>query len=98
MQVQDDCEIQPPLAGPDVTDVARPFLLRPGRTEVAIQKVSGDVERVIAVACNLELACSLNGDPVLRHSTPNPAMAYITDDMQKCYQRKANEALNGTLV
>ena len=29
MQIQDDCQIQPSLAGPDVADVARPFLVRP---------------------------------------------------------------------
>ncbi|CQR86724.1 hypothetical protein SAMN04488021_13550 [Paracoccus aminovorans] len=36
MQVQDDCQIQPPLAGPDVANVTCPFLVRPGRTEVAV--------------------------------------------------------------
>jgi hypothetical protein len=49
MQAQDHSQIQPPLAGPDVADVTRPFLVRPSRREVAIQQVRCDVERVIAV-------------------------------------------------
>ena len=39
----------PPLAGPDVTDITRPFLVWLGGMEVAIQQVRGDVECVIAV-------------------------------------------------
>ena len=49
MQVQDHSQIQPPLAGPDVADITRPFLVRPGRREVAIQQVRCDVELMIAV-------------------------------------------------
>ncbi len=49
MQVQDHSQIKPPLAGPDVTDIARPFLVGSIRREVTIQKVWRDVERVVAV-------------------------------------------------
>lgn len=47
VQVQDDCQIQLPLAGPDVADIASPFLVRLICFEVAIQQVRGDVERMI---------------------------------------------------
>ena len=39
----------PTLTGPDVTDIARPFLVGLGSMEVAIQKVRRDVEGVIAI-------------------------------------------------
>jgi hypothetical protein len=52
MQIEDHSQIEPPLAGPDVTDVAGPFLVRPSRREVAIQQVRCDVERVVAVCAS----------------------------------------------
>ena len=45
------------LLGPDVTDIARTFLVGPICREVAIQQVRCDVERVVAVSGRLELAC-----------------------------------------
>ena len=51
VQVQDNCQIQPALAGPDVADIARSFLVRPDRTEVAIQQVRGDAQRMITCRC-----------------------------------------------
>jgi hypothetical protein len=49
MQIQDHRQIQPALSGPDVADIASPFLVRLGRTEIPIQQVWRDVECVIAV-------------------------------------------------
>ena len=62
MQVQDHCQIQPPLAGPDVTDVTgllpgnglpanheRAFLVGFLSDEVAVQQLRRDVERVAAI-------------------------------------------------
>jgi hypothetical protein len=48
MQIEDDSEIQPALAGPDVADIARPFLVRSIRREVTVQQVWRDVERMVA--------------------------------------------------
>jgi hypothetical protein len=39
VQVQDYRQIKPPLAGPDIADVTRPFLIRPVRSEVAPKQV-----------------------------------------------------------
>ena len=65
MQVQDHRQIQPALASPDVADVTgllpgnglpanhdRAFLVGPIRSEVAVQQVWRDVERVIAVGAS----------------------------------------------
>lgn len=49
MQIEDDSEIQPALAGPDVADVARPFPVRPIRREVTLQQVRRNVEPVTAI-------------------------------------------------
>ena len=37
MQIEDDSEMQPPVTGPDVADIPRPFLVGPIRSEVTIQ-------------------------------------------------------------
>ena len=60
MQIEDHCQIQPTLAGPDVADIARPFLVRLICFKVAIPQVRGDVERVIAVPLSADcfaIAC-----------------------------------------
>ena len=49
MQVEDYRQIQPPLSGPDVTDITRPFLVRFFSDEVLLQQVRRDVKGVIAV-------------------------------------------------
>ena len=62
MKIEDGRQIQPALAGPDVTDVTgllpgnglpanheRAFLVWHGRIEVAIQQVRGNVELVAAI-------------------------------------------------
>jgi hypothetical protein len=67
VQIQDHRQIEPALAGPDIADVARPFLIGPVRSEVAPKQVRGDVEGVIAVRRRFELACPFNDNPVLSH-------------------------------
>ncbi len=66
MQIEDHRQIPPTLTGPDVTDVASPFLVRLICFEVAIQQVRGDVERMIAVCGRFELARSFNGNQSAR--------------------------------
>jgi len=49
MQVEIDSEVDPSLAGPDIADVTRPFLVRFVCFEVPVQQVGRNVEGVIAV-------------------------------------------------
>jgi hypothetical protein len=67
VQVQDHRQIEPALAGPDVADVTRPFLIGLIGSEIALQQVWGDVEPVITVCRRLKLAFSFNDNPVLSH-------------------------------
>ena len=71
VQVQDHRQIEPALAGPDVADVSCPFLIGLIGSEVALQQVWSDVERVIAVRRRLEFVCSFNDNSVLSHQPPN---------------------------
>src|SRR5277367_4384158 len=50
-QVNDDGEVQPAFAGPNVGDVGAPFLVRPGCHEVLIEQVRSDRPGVMAVRC-----------------------------------------------
>jgi hypothetical protein len=56
-------QIQPPLAGPGVTDIARPFLVGFFRDEVLLQQVRCDVEGVVAV-------CASSGKSIASHLIP----------------------------
>ena len=49
MQIENDRQIDPAFARPDMGDVARPFLVGMARSEVLLQKVRRDVERMVAV-------------------------------------------------
>jgi hypothetical protein len=62
VQGQDDRQIEPALAGPDMADVASPFLIRSVGSEVAVQRVWDNVEGMIAV----RHACAPGSSPVLR--------------------------------
>jgi len=53
-QVDDDGEVQPAFAGPDIGDVGAPLLVRPPRREVLIEQVRGDRPGVAAVRGALE--------------------------------------------
>ena len=90
MQIEDDSQIQPALAGPDVADVTgllpgnglpanheRAFLVGSICREVTVQQVWRDVERVIAVRCRLEFVCSFNDDPVFAHQPTDTAVPHI---------------------
>ena len=68
------------LSGPDVTDIARPFLIGPIRREVAVQQVRCDVERMVAIRRRLEFACSFNDDPVFAHQPPDTPVPHIDAD------------------
>ena len=60
MQVQDHSQIQPALAGPDIADIARPFLIGLISGEVPIQQVRRDIELMIAVPLSADcfaIAC-----------------------------------------
>ena len=98
MQVEYHSQIQPTLTGPDVADIARllpgnglpanherAFLVRPSRTEVTVQQVRCDVERVIAIRRRFEFACSFNNDPVLAHQTPHTSMPDIDADLLQLF-------------
>lgn len=50
MQVQDDSQIDPAFARPDIGDVAGPFLVGLARSEILLQEIWRDVECVIAVS------------------------------------------------
>ena len=85
MQIQDDSEIQPPLPGPDVADIARPFLVGPIRRDVTIQQVRRNIERVVAVRRRFEFPRSFNDNPVLTHQPSNPAMPNIDTDLLQLF-------------
>ena len=85
MQVQDHGQIQPALAGPDVADITRPFLVRHGCREVAVQQVRCDVECVVAVGGRLEFTCSFNDYPVLTHQPPDTALPHIDADLLQLF-------------
>ena len=81
MQIEDDSEIQPALAGPDVADIARPFLVGPIRREVTVQQVRRDVERVIAVGGRFEFPRSFNDNPVLAHQSSDTPVPHVNANL-----------------
>src|ERR1700691_4733742 len=73
-QVDDDRQIEPALAGPDVGDVGAPLLVRHGRCEVLVQKVRGDRKGVKAVGGALKPPLLPSPEPILAHQ-PGDASA-----------------------
>ena len=69
VEIEDDSQIYPAFAGPDVADVPSPFLLRPIRSEVLIQHIGPDVERMVAIGCGLVFLCPDDLDAVFAHQT-----------------------------
>ena len=65
-QVDDDGEVQPALAGPDVGDVGAPFLVGRRCREVLIKQVRGDRPGVVAVGGALEPPLLPSPEPVSR--------------------------------
>ena len=49
MQIKDNSQIQPGFTGPDVAYITSPFMVWAIRSEVLIQQVGRDVERVITI-------------------------------------------------
>ena len=74
-KVNDHGKIYPPLARPDIGDVACSLLVRPARSEVLLQEIRRDVEGVIAVARALELSAADDLDAILAHKSPDTALA-----------------------
>ncbi len=85
MQVQDHRQIEPALAGPDVADVTRSFLIGLIGSEIALQQVWRDVEPVIAVRRRLELALSFDENPVFAHQPPDTAVPHIGPDFLQLF-------------
>src|SRR6056297_1360651 len=77
MQVQNDGQIQPSLLGPDIADVACPFLVWATSSEVPVQQVRRDIESVIAVGRSLELLVPLHRNAVFVHQAADAPMANI---------------------
>ena len=82
VQIEDNGQIQPTFARPDVADVSGPFLVGAVRREILIQQVGSNVERVIAVCRRLILLGSDNLDTILTHQTahapvPNPQPQFL---------------------
>ena len=74
-KVNDHSQINPPLARPDIGDVACALLVRPARSEVLLQEIRRDVEGVIAVGRALELSAADDLDAILAHKSPDTALA-----------------------
>ena len=49
MQVENDGQIDPTFACPNIGDVTGPFLIWLARSEILLQEIRRDVERVVAV-------------------------------------------------
>ena len=77
VQAQDHHQIEPTLAGPDIADVTRPFLIGLIGSEIALQQVRRDVERVIAVRRRLEITRSFSDDSILTHQPPDAPVPHV---------------------
>ena len=73
-QIQDNGQIQPAFAGPDICDVAGPFLVRCGLRKVPIQQIRSYCQGMIAVRGHLAFPCSDGNDAVFSHQTPNTTL------------------------
>ena len=74
-KVNDHGQIDPTFPCPDISDVARPLLVRPARGKVLLQEIRRDVEGVIAVGGALELSAADDLDAILAHKSPDTALA-----------------------
>ena len=74
MQVQDDGQINPALARPDIGYVASPFLVGLARSEILLQEIRRDVECVVTVGSCFEFMGSDHTNRILSHQTPYPAV------------------------
>src|SRR5271169_1367497 len=72
-QVDDDCQIEPSLAGPDIGNVGAPFLVRPRCGEVLIEQIGGDRPGVMAVSRPFEPPLLPGPEAVLAHQAGRPS-------------------------
>src|SRR3954469_23379168 len=72
-QVDNDGEIQPAFAGPDIGDVGTPLLVGRGCGEVLIEQVRRDWPGVMAVRGPLEPPLLLSLKAVVAHQASRPA-------------------------
>jgi len=72
-QVDDNGQIQPPLAGPDVGDVGGPFLVRSLRREVLVDDVRCDRPGMVAIRGPLEPPLLAGSKAILAHQPSRPA-------------------------
>src|SRR5918995_1489144 len=72
-QINDDGQIQPALAGPDVGEIGAPLLVGPLGREVLVEEVGRDREGVQAVGGALEAAWLPSSEAVLAHQPGRPA-------------------------
>ncbi len=77
MQIEHDGEVDPALAGPDIADIAGPFLVWTIRMKVAVQQVRRDIEGMVAIGRYLVFPGPNDLDAVLAHQTANTAMPDI---------------------
>ena len=77
MQVQYHSQVQPPLARPNITDIACPLLVGRISVKVTIQQVWRDIELMIAVRCRLVFTSSYDRYAVLTHQPAYAAVPYI---------------------
>lgn len=74
MKIEDTCPIEPALAGPNVRDITRPFLIWPIGRKALIQQVGRNVERMVAVRGHLGFLGPDGLDAVHAHWAANPAV------------------------
>ena len=66
-EVDYDCQIQPPLAGPDVGDVCTPLLVRCSGGEVLVDEVGRHRPGVLAVGRAFEALLLASSQAVVAH-------------------------------
>lgn len=67
IEIDDHGHVEPTLAGPDIRDVTRPFLVRPACREVPVQQVGRYVEPMVTVRGCLVFARADDRNVILLH-------------------------------
>ncbi len=97
MQVQYHSQVQPPLARPNLTDIACPLLVGRISVEVTIQQVWRNIELMIAVRCRLVFTSSYDRYAVLTHQPAYAAVPYIQTNLLQLFGHTRPATL-GTLL
>ena len=74
-KVNDHGKINQALARPDIGDGTSPLLVRPARSEVLLQEIRRDVERMVTVGGAFERPAADDLDAVLAHQTASAVLA-----------------------